>query len=362
MNELKDSGHKERAPYNFAQPRAERLAGTPLQRRDKADDTQHPLPHVGTSGPGAHNVPGEAQGITQKLQCQAEASKATSRSATPFSWSESEPSRTQLERAVDHRLLEILHTGLSSVQNPDLDNSKLSQKKYCDFQELKALLDDRKAHWQTEVNSSISACLHEKASAASVDEEKNAVMPLNLTPEVNPRDESELLLDQSLLGEDHNRPQSQQVLDDYDRMVPIASSYQDRKLSQLHDATVMTEAEVDDDEAFFRKLDEAFHEIMDPGCKETDLMGGRPAGKATSLHRRSVASLLSDQFGFEIPHLGPSPVVRHSGEEPATRPNRHLESREFSYAPSHQGRPEQDVDDRATGVVPKGFWRQNRLY
>lgn len=353
MNGLQDKSQKARASYDFSHPRAERPAGpsqmepgdTQLQRSDKADNIRHSLPYAETSCPDTHREPNEARDIAQQLQCQAEPSRP-SRSATPYSWSESESSKTRLERAVHRRLLEILHTGLSSIQNPGAEKPTCIQKKYCDLQELKAILNGRKAHWRAGDSSSNSGCLREK----------RAVPP------------------KSSFGED--TPHQSHDFRDYHRALPVASSYEEAQLGQPHDAMAM-ETEVEDDGAFFRKLDEAFHEIMSPGRNDTQPDGERPERMEASLHREAVASILSDHPRCNIPHPRPVPIAWHSTEKPARRPDGHCG---FPRWPSHPGCPDENagnlyltqpkqplsVSTRAvnheTGVIPLGFWRRNRLY
>lgn len=381
MNGLRNEGQKARALYDFSQPRAERparssqmeLGDALLQREDKADNIRHSLSYAETPCPDTHPEPNEARDIAQQVQCQAEPSRPESRSATPYSWSKSESSKTRLERAVHRRLLEILHTGLSSVQNPGAENPGHIQKEYCDLHELKAILNGRKAHWQTEDSSSNSGCLREKSLEANAKDEKDIGTLPDLTPEVIPSS-GRALPPKSSFVEDS--PRHSFDFHDYDRAPPVVSSYDGAQLGQLHDGMAM-EAEVEDDEAFFRKLDEAFHEIMSPGSKDTQPDGERPDRKAASLHRESVASILSDHLGCNIPYPKPVPIASHSTEKPARRPGGHCGSPKW---PSNPGCPDQNGDnlyltqpkqplsastksvDHETRVIPQGFWRRNRLH
>lgn len=385
VNELKERGQEGRAPYNFTPPRAGRPAGTPWmvpkdkprQNRDKADSIQHMLQRPGTPGPDPRHELEEAQSVTQQLQCQAGAAKLGTRSATPYSWSESEPSRTRLERAVDLRLLEILHTGISSMHKSDAEDWKNSQRKYCDLQELKALLNDRKAYWQAEDMSSHSGWPKKKTLEESTADGTGAGLLPTLTAEVISSSEPGLLLNQSSAEIDSQRHQD---CHNYDRTVPIPSSYQDEQFSQSQDDKIMTTAAVEDDESFFRKLDEAFHEIMSPVCKEIQPTGSGPSGRAKPLHRESGASLLSDQLGFEGPYLGPGSIICDPTEMLATRPDGHHEHRKLPNVPSNERHRGRSVDDRyltrskqpqsvsikpvahEAGIIPQGFWRQNKLY
>lgn len=384
VNELKDRGQKERTPYDFAPPRAERSVGPPQmmhkdkspQRMAESDSVPHPLPHARTSGPDARHEEDEAQSVAQPLLPQGGTSKLESGSATPYSWSESESSITRLERAVDLRLLEILHTGLSSTQISNAEKSKHSQRDYCDLQGLKALLNDRKAHWETKDRLSNSSCFREKLVEASAPSERAADIQPSLTSGVISSGEPGLLLNQSPPDPQFPRPRD---CDDHGRTVTINRPDQIGQLSQHHDEMDMMEIE-ENDEAFFHKLDAAFHEIMGPECKAIEPIRGRQRGKRTSLHRKSMPSLLSDQVGSEIPPLVPSPIIWQSTEKLATRSAGHHESREFVNRSSNEGCPEQNVEDQylagllkqplsgstqpagyGARTVPKGFWRQNKL-
>lgn len=411
VNERRNQSKENSALYDFAAQMADRTASRPrmdlghtLQKQDKADSIQHSLPFGKTSDLDACHGSDDAQRTTQQLQVQERTSKQESRSATPYSWSDSEPSKTPLDRAVERCLLDILHTGLSPEQNRDAENAGDSQRRYCNIQELKTLLEDRKAHWEpgnsdTVLEPFIRNCFPGETITTRTKYEKTAGPLPILSPEAVPSDGFSLPLNESIPDDIAYRSQRPH---DCDRTVPINTRYQDQEHSQLHADTDMMEAEVEDEKAFFRKLDEAFHEIMNPRSKEIEPTGGRPDAhesacrasihskngqcqlplKAEPLRRESAASLLCDQLGFEISHLAPSPVGCHSAGELRTRSGRHCSSRNLPNMPLDKGRTDcsQNADDArltrprpplslsTTPVDPdfsrvaRGFWRPNRLY
>lgn len=69
-------------------------------------------------------------------------------SPTPYTWSVSDRHGSQQSREVEHRLLKILHVGLSPHNSGHQAESVDCVNGYCNIHDLKSLLESRKACWQ----------------------------------------------------------------------------------------------------------------------------------------------------------------------------------------------------------------------
>lgn len=177
--------------------------------------------------------------------------------------------------------------------------------------------------------------------------------------------------------------------------MPIHTPYEGQQSDPRHAGLEMKAEEMEADEDFFRKLDEAFHEIMNPGSKELE-----PTKEGTEAHlstfqsglntntedkpyrlwsRRDssrhghLATLLYDQLGLDIPHMSPTPMdCRIMEEEFAAEPEGSCNLFDLSLQET-QGtndtrstRPRELLLSTTTDAdfrrLPSGFWRPNRLY
>lgn len=403
MDERKYQQKKEKQPCGirkkfaakFATPSHTVVEYTSEQIRNKVDDRQCPLGYGDMSNLDRDGGPDAAHNTTQVFEGHVRASTQESRSATPFIWSESEP-RSPLEGSVERRLLNILHAGLSFEGNTKAIDMTDLRKGYYDLQELKNLLELRKAHWDLDDShadhipqqsahsgqlNQIAELMAEERSTGSLD----AVNPANL-----PSNCSNFLHRQSPLGNTSRRSQS---FRGGGGTVSLYTPYEGHQTEQLH-ADLEIEAEnMEADKEFFRKLDEAFHEIMSSGSKRLEPTKERiEAQLSTSqsslnmgdepwrslpitdlLQREHLPTLLYDQLGFDIPCLSPNPMDCSDMEEFAGEPDNLCnlvdmplqETQGTNHTRSNLPKElllSTTLTDTEVERLPSGFWRPNKLY
>ncbi|KAJ5692541.1 hypothetical protein N7462_001964 [Penicillium macrosclerotiorum] len=162
----KNNGHYQRLSHYFAPQPREDIVGMPTRTKngphqipsDRRETSKIYVRHCEqpdslAAGP---DIRGDCRG-TQDIRGDPKERMGQrdqgSRSATPYTWSESErlgsyPS-SQLNHVVELRLLDILHTGISAHEDNRGVVTPQLQRVYHSLQDLKGLLESRKSSWET---------------------------------------------------------------------------------------------------------------------------------------------------------------------------------------------------------------------
>lgn len=306
-----------------------------------------------------------------------------SQSATPFTWSESDGAMASLDPVVEDHLLNILQVGVFS-------------KHYYTLQDLKKLLDARKATWQ------VKACdfqaTFRRASSLDLQPEPPAQPPDILESGVSPSLISSLNI---TLGE---KKGSLALSESPEQDVLCGWQYQrdcnDRGPGNLSafETPHMAHPDMSDD-VFFRAVHAEFCAIMKPSSDDlkparqspkghqapqkvfvyqhTDVCSLPPARQVTS-HYGSIDPLLYEDIGSGIRHSTSHPIHCHDAQaglvtcsssgrmlpmlpmsevcnEQIPDYAREIGSRQPPF--SSAGPPVQ-----SHAALPPGFWRQNKLY
>ncbi|OKO97477.1 hypothetical protein PENSUB_10271 [Penicillium subrubescens] len=227
------------------------------------------LPAAGPTTPDRlEHIPGKAHDINSPLR----RSVQEPPSPTPYTWSVSDRHGSQRSREVEDRLLKILHVGLSPQKSGHQDEPVDSMNGHFNIQNLKSLLESRKACWQPEASlglhslggvsihktpeffSGLSGTLQSptKGSASqlkrsdAVSKSKNRAGPREASP------------DDVFRHSWHNQSPSHEV--DVSKKVPLLS--EPRLRAPVHQR--LAGLDVGDDDIFFQKLDEAYCATFEP--------------------------------------------------------------------------------------------------
>lgn len=319
--------------------------------------------------------PGESKGQIQPDE--------VSQSATPYSWSQSQLGMDS-ESAIELQLLYMLHAGLSKVDT-GIQGQKGSQRTYCNLEELKVMLEARKAQWNCDVDNSkpgpqgsVDADETRKKDPGAHIDEKSAA-GLDFTDSPNGGD---INLDQVLPMNMSRRSQSLNKRK--------ASNFLLHESHQVDLDSLAMEMEPQDDEDFYRHLDEVFHHIMEPESSFQD--AGKTGHRRRLVRRHSsrvkTGRLISARTShspchgpFDVPSnfqmnidgsdLMPADTMQHNLAQeraPGIVPFQDFYegSRRFTneeqnanalYSTQSRKPFITDFDE-----YPRGFWRQNRLY
>ncbi|KAJ5197923.1 uncharacterized protein N7498_007040 [Penicillium cinerascens] len=318
-----------------------------------------------------------------------------SQSATPFTWSESDWAMASLDPVMEDPLLNILQVGIFSTPQPGPDRCDDS-KYYYTLQDLKKLMDARKATWQAKA-CDIQAAFR-RASSLNLPPEPPAQTPDILKSGVSRGSISSLNITP---GE---RKGSLALRKSPEQDVFCGWQYQrdcnDRAPDNLSPYEIPHVAHPDmSDDVFFRAVHAEFCAIMKPSSgdltpsrqspeghhapqkvfvyQHADVCSLPPARQAIS-HYGPIDPLLYEDIGSGIPHSTSHPTHCHdaqaglvkcssSGQLLPMLPTsevcteqipdyaREIRSRQPLF--SSAGPPVQ-----SHAALPPGFWRQNKLY
>lgn len=318
-----------------------------------------------------------------------------SQSVTPFTWSESDGAMASLDPVVEDHLLNILQVGVFSKPQPGPDRCDDS-KYYYTLQDLKELLDARKATWQ------VKACdiqtTFRRASSLHLQPEPPAQPPNILESGVSGGSISSLNI---TLGE---KKGSLALSKSPEQDVFCGRQYQrdcnDRGPGNLspYESPHVAHPDMSDD-VFFRAVHAEFCAIMKPSSgdltparqspeghqapqkifvyQHTDVCSLPQARQGTS-HYGSIDPLLYEGIGSGIRHSTSHPIHCHDAQAELVKCS--SSGRMLPMLPTSEVCNEQ-IPDCAREIgsrqplfssagppvqshaeLPPGFWRQNKLY
>lgn len=352
-----------------------------------ADHRQYPSSLGRTSKVDEQREPAvpQPQHTSSELEGQMRGPGEVSRSATLCGWFESPPRKTRLESALELQLLDMLHAGLSPDKDPDRKDQEHPEKSYCNLEGLKSMLEARKAQWGSEVDDD-GPDHRGSLDAGSTRERK---------PRANIKDKSAIIQPPSFDFTDS--PDGEPIT--LDRGLPMKTSQRSQCPNERtsHPSYTSHYADVDtlamgqdltDDEVFYRHLDEAFHQIMEPGSSihssrerkqrtpvrrhSSRIKTGHlsPAPRNHSLRRGSFDIPSYHQPLFDTFNLMPDSIAQHTltqerSVDPSTLHD-HSVSRLLTFedlnANALSSTRSRQLFNPDFDKYPGGFWRQNRLY
>lgn len=345
---------------------------------------------------------GKKQAKLQRSQGQLPHSDHESRSPTPYSWSVGDRRGSQQSRKLEDRLLKILYTGLSLRSLDEVNNSPGSMKGYCNIQDLRGLLESRKTHWlpQTSIHG-MTTCNEAPESLAVVTEtaqglEKVTIGQFEGSEAASKSGNRPSHIQKTPDGlfctpqRNHVRSQEDEVPKD------LSPSSQQHRPVLIEPKSVWLDLE--DDDAFFQKLDAAYCSIFEPEGVRPEPLGLEPIvrhrsnwsiakqahnhGSLSSRRRYpsfcgSIDTLLCDQFGRDVLPTFPNPSHRPHEELTAfpqsdimalKASERHSTGEVLLQGPEvpprfHLSGPlPENASEQLCPPVPPEFWRQKRLY
>ncbi|KAJ5549233.1 hypothetical protein N7513_006467 [Penicillium frequentans] len=345
-----------------------------------------------TSDPGVQRKQIEVRSHHSILTHPVTKTATWSQSDTPYTWSETCPSKLHPELALEIELLKHLHVGLFPAQRDDLARESNQNHIYYNLDELKDILDSRKEYWASEsiqtrqiVATSPDAEFHETSESLRRESPMDSVHPQAKNPNTEelsiiPRAGRQIL----------SRPVSQ--LHNKKKVDSMSQPECLEKLSFNINGTQEAQESLPDD-VFFNNLDAAFWAIVDPktqnkmdslvmmGIQQSlptfdfeDIMTTAELISADVSKMPSQDLLSHAQVGVET--LYPLPPAAHDYFDPKNRVT-HPENdqgddmmlqspqQEVSNRMKRQRQPRLHpsiTHDSSDDPVPPGFWRQNRLY
>jgi hypothetical protein len=333
---------------------------------------------------------------TPYFGCQKEVSVRESQSATPYTWSESDRARTSLDPFMEDHLLDILHFGVFSVTKP---GTKLysPSKNYYTLQDLKALLEARKAFWPSKAGD-VEATFR-RASNLDLQREPTTQTPIILEDgfSTGPMSQFDIPLEEGKRSSALDENPEQDVFGRSEHQHDCKGIGSDHV--SPHQVSNMVHADMSDDEDFFRALHAEFCAIMKPPSE--DLEASWQSSKAHKAPEKvdvfqnsdgyclpplrrnvltysSIDPQLYDQLGSAIPHSTSHPFHTHHAQAALATCARN--DRMLPILPTSNVCTEQVSDfAHVTGsrqplfastsapalshaALPSGFWRQNKLY
>ncbi|KAJ5114980.1 hypothetical protein NUU61_000739 [Penicillium alfredii] len=326
-------------------------------------------------------------------------------SATPYTWSGSNIGESQRDRIMDLYLLDLLHAGLHTQRIGDDDTATSRGKRYLKLEELKGILEERKACWG-------SGCVEEDSSSNGFSMKfLERSQPFNNLPEIGFNGDlphaphstqrmPEYCTEEGQLGSNGggNVPTERTGLSPALEPADTAKCEEQTLTSLAHGrkkndpqipltmAADLIQVGADDDEVFYRTLDAAYRTIVSTGDKDQDfgqchsnsaapprLSGIETDSQPNALLDSLTLSLLgfADTTWRQVYDYPDHPVLidphsLHEGLEKG--PTVSTQRRPSSFLP-----PEENVEQSpgwartATTLTasypwPLGFWRQNKLY
>lgn len=327
---------------------------------------------------------------TGEFQDQVAKNAHNSRSATPYTWSETSRA-TALNFIVEDDLLKILHVGLFSESQPGPD-IPVDSKKYYTLQDLKLLLEARRASWLS--NSSDVKATFQRPSGFDLPQR-----PVTQPPNIVEASSSPTPKFNLTLLERHRSPAiSKNFEQDVIRGPRHPRNYSENgpcNLSPFQSPQIVNTGMAEADE-FFRALDARFCAIMEPSHEKLEHTVGSPEAQhpQQSLEAYQHNDILpkvrntSTYDSVDLKRHGRSdygnthPISlaissHYAQAELATYPS---SGRTLPMPPKRDARNEQSLDNipvtkswqpfagstkmtaNEHATLPTGFWRQNKLY
>lgn len=316
-----------------------------------------------------------------------------SRSATPYTWSVTENSDSHQGRALDAHLLSLLRVGLFLRRSSEEHSHVHSKSDCCDIEELRRLLQDRKAHWEIETNVTSSHSGRKKELDGGQSPPRSSRSSIRSSPACLAKDVTE-----SSESKDIPKPSTDLVCGNASTesrcRISISRAHGPLSLSPHHQAHLNSNDICDgysvSDEAFFNILNAAFDAIVKPETVKPE------TGRLDSSQEITQDSQLSQyqappqptEDSVDADLYGPRRTgytglfqladhdyaLRHfnSGLNAETRGlvmgdlNQEILLRSPGMSRAHHGRnplPSSATNSHAIPTtLPVGFWRQNRLY
>lgn len=365
-------------------------------RRIDATTLHHGIPINKEPALDAHEKLATSPQETRYSGCQKEDSVQESQSATPYTWPESDRARTSLDPFTEDHLLDILHVGVFSKTKPSPELYSGSRNYYT-LQDLKALLEARKAFWPSEAGD-VEATFR-RAFNLDLQREPTTQTPIFLEGgfSTGPMSRFYIPLEEGKRSSALDENPEQDVSGGSEHQHDCEGIGSDHV--SPHQVLDMVHADMSDDEDFFRALHAEFCAIMKPPSE--DLESAWQSSKAHKAPeevddfqnpgvyclpplRRNVLTYSSidpqryDQPGSAIPHSTSHPFHTHHAQAVLAICAR--SDRMLPILPTSNMCPQQVSDfAHVTGsrqplfastsapalspaALPSGFWRQNKLY
>ncbi|KAJ6157746.1 hypothetical protein N7470_005338 [Penicillium chermesinum] len=316
-------------------------------------------------------------------------------SATPFTWSETASKAPDDEKEIEGYLMEILHAGVLPVTTGERPVFTSANKKYCNLDDLKLLLQSRMALWNESHDAgsiiSISTALdipseHEMPSNTSSYHDR-AVTGVMRPSNINPNDSIKGMRPELSCSSPSRNFTSDPTgltntkLNTHDGPTQSSQSVEHNQSIRIGEVDVGADTDV----TFFRSLDAAFWAIMGPqGDNEISHMKSpclMPQPDVRNPKEESLLKTVNSSFFGSIDTLSHPAVEIETAQRPIDSKvplAAHHEPAEF-IAPNGEERldlssssvflvTKKQSDFTAptapptTHLYPPGFWRRNILY
>lgn len=365
-------------------------------RRIDATTIHHGIPISKGPALDAHKKLATSPQETRYLGCQKEDAIQASQSATPYTWSESDRARTSLDPFMEDHLLDILHFGVFPKTKPG-PKSYSGSKNYYTLEDLKALLESRKAFWPSKAGD-VEATFR-RASNLDLQREPTTQTSIILEDGLStgPMSRFDIPLEEGKTSSALDENSEQDVFSGSERQHDCKGIGSDH--GSPHQVSDMVPADMSDDKDFFRALHAEFCAIIKPPSEDLE-----PSWRSSKAHRApvmvdifqnpdvyclpplrrnvltysSIDPQLYDQLGSAKPHSTSHPFHTHHAQAAlatCARSDRMLPNLPTSNVCTEQVSDFAHVTESrqplfvSTSVLalshaalPSGFWRQNKLY
>lgn len=302
---------------------------------------------------------------------------------------------------MEDRLLKILHTGLPPQKLGHRAGSVDSMGGYYNIQDLKNLLESRKACWQPET----SPGLHSLGGVPTHNECHELISRLSEATQSPVESLISHLKGSDALSMSENRTNPKQTSsnnvfrdsrrdqfpsDEVDGSKRVPPLFQPRLRAQVHPNLAGPDVG-DDDIFFFQELDAAYCAILEPDrirnqpleeglveCNKSHLLISFQSHNQDLSPAGSIHTLSCGQVGLDVlttfansshrPHEELAAIPSHGNftkmnASEVTSPREGFLPAPEALLKSHGGdRPPSNTDQEPCSRIPPGFWRQKRLY
>ena len=352
-----------------------------------------------TAGHAIQQQPGSCGSHKAKVREQENVNCQSQESATPYTRSDTEPSKGAFDSTAEAHLLKILHTGLHSSGDTEKRSAR-KVKRYLNLEELRAMLESRKMNWTIDIEHP-----RLKSTEPSGPDCRLASVPNS------PGTSGEFVRKSSpcpvyfdnVLSDGAALPHCRDHLDD---QLSAAANLdylkapfppQPPKSPGVNNGGHI--ASIDDDDAFFRTLDATYNDIvksdgqgLGSACDQLELQDAEiqhsvvakeqllapnamyishqglchPPGRNETQNRRRLSSLAHQQRPSRerLPLMDQRRQLAPANSHDAPWMERITEQRHKSLSSDHpRESPSLSIPSIDTSyTVPPGFWRQNKLY
>lgn len=285
-------------------PKPSELPRNPKRRRIEAEVPQSTAQCASSSVKASlHVPPKDSQDMPETCHQEISGPKGIQESQkdTPYTWSETVPSPSQQDREMEAHLLRVLRAGLFSRRNTDHSEKCKSKRSYCDIADLRKCLHERKAYWSS---GTIGTCRSRGGSQClgshreSREKTKSSIRMRTVSPAAH------------ITKRCHSRKNTKSAADCWSRRpsggchheyrVRDACDFRSRSGCHPRERRTMDlrHIELEDDESFFKRLDEAYHAIVKPEDEEQCDYGDQL--EILETHQHAVASLQPRQLPAHV--------------------------------------------------------------